>query len=146
MNRSGFIFAKSGSRQTAFPSFFFSAVLVYLLFCTGIIAQAIPRLDGKTYRILQIDSYTSGDPFSRNLSKGIKKTLNQKDIMTHYEGYELGIRYRLENSPSPEDIKAIRTKLKNTSYDLSHWSLRRELPGKRNCKAIRKCLRKISFF
>lgn len=118
MNRSGFIFAKSGSRQTAFPSFFFSAVLVYLLFCTGIIAQAIPRLDGKTYRILQIDSYTSGDPFSRNLSKGIKKTLNQKDIMTHYEGYELGIRYRLENSPSPEDIKAIRTKLKNTSYDL----------------------------
>lgn len=81
-------------------------------------AQAIPRLDGKTYRILQIDSYTSGDPFSSNLSKGIKKTLNQKDIMTHYEGYELGIRYRLENSPSPEDIKAIRTKLKNTSYDL----------------------------
>lgn len=114
MNRSDFIFAKFSGRLAVFPSFLILTIQVCLIFT----AQAVPRLDGKTYRILQIDSYTSGDPFSRNLGRGIKKILNQKDIMTHYESYELGIRYRLDNTPSPDDINTIRTKLNNTSYDL----------------------------
>ena len=50
MNRSDSISAKFSGRLAVFPSFLILTILVCLIFT----AQAIPRLDGKTYRILQI--------------------------------------------------------------------------------------------
>lgn len=90
-------------------------LLVFICNLPGFAEQAKP--EEKTYRILQINSYSSADPFSQNIDKGIKQYLNDQKVMFHSEEYEIGVRYYLSNKPSPADVEAIRKKLSG-KYDL----------------------------
>ena len=90
-------------------------LLVFICNLPGFAEQAKP--EEKTYRILQINSNSSADPFSQNIDKGIKQYLNYQEVMFHSEEYEIRVRYHLSNKPSPADVEAIRKKLSG-KYDL----------------------------
>lgn len=90
-------------------------LIIFIWNLPGFAEQAKP--EEKSYRILQINSNSSADPFSRNIDSGIKQYLNDQELMFHSEEYEIGVRYYLSNRPSSADVQALRKKL-NEKYDL----------------------------
>ena len=105
-NRKSFFPVSAGNllRLLVFPLFF------HFLPLTG--ATTPPK------RILIINSYSSIDPWTRELNAGFQEYLSKKGINAHYENQELDVKGTLDVKPSQQAVEQIRKLLKNNRYDL----------------------------
>lgn len=90
------------------PSFFMHGSLK-CLFMLPLLFYFLP-LSGTTTppkRILIIHSYSSVDPWTRELNAGFQEYLSKKGINAHYESQELDVRGTLDVKPSAQAVEQI---------------------------------------
>ncbi len=88
---------------------------VVLTVCCCVCVAAPPS---NVFRVFVIDSHSSAHVWSTRLGEGFRSVLNQAGFRVNYDRYELGVCYRTNGGPQPEDIEALRERLEMTRYDL----------------------------
>ena len=95
----------------------FLLLMILLVLGNGVFAESSKKVSVK--RILIIDSFSSLDTWTNELKQGLKSYLNRDDqLLTTFETYELAVRFKPNFQPAPEDIAALKIKLKNSGYDM----------------------------
>lgn len=69
-------------------------------------------------RILIINSYSSIEPWTRDLNAGFQEYLSKRKINAHYDYQELDVRGTLDVKPPLQTVRRLQELLKNTHYDL----------------------------
>lgn len=105
------------SRRSFFPV---SAGNLILLPVILLLFHFLP-LSGATTppkRILIINSYSSIEPWTRDLNAGFQEYLSKRKINAHYDYQELDVRGTLDVKPPLQTVRRLQELLKNTHYDL----------------------------
>ena len=76
------------------------------------------NLKDRPKRILIINSYSSIEPWTRDLNAGFQEYLSKRKINAHYDYQELDVRGTLDVKPPLQTVRRLQELLKNTHYDL----------------------------
>ena len=92
------------------------AFLFFLLLFSSSMTTA--QAGDRVKRILQVESYSSIDPWTLDSASGFRDALNGAGIEVNYEIFSFAVRFQAGMKPREADVRALQTKLDSGGYDL----------------------------